>query len=147
MVGIIGFGHAAELAAAEQPAHARSLAELRSQLRAALSSAVPDLVVIGEDATTAPRILTVCIPGAESEALLMHLDLAGIAAGSGSACTTGAVDPSHVLAAMGVPREHAVGAVRLSLGRDTNRHDIARVAEAFPAAVAKARRSAGALAR
>jgi cysteine desulfurase len=77
----------------------------------------------------------------------MHLDLAGVAAGSGSACTTGAVDPSHVLAAMGVPREQAVGAVRLSLGRDTTRDDIARVGEVFQAAVAKARRAAGALAR
>jgi cysteine desulfurase len=147
VVGIIGFGRAAELAAAEQPAHARSLANLRSQLREALTRAVPDLVVIGEEATTAPRILTVCVPGAESEALLMHLDLAGVAAGSGSACTTGAVDPSHVLAAMGVPREQAVGAVRLSLGRDTTRDDIARVGEVFQAAVAKARRAAGALAR
>ena len=63
-------------------------------------------------APRAPHMLNVMIPGADSEALLMHLDLAGVAASGGSACSTGAVEPSHVLTAMGVPRELALGALR-----------------------------------
>ena len=65
----------------------------------------------------APHVLNVSVAGADSEALLMHLDLAGIAASSGSACSTGSVEPSHVLVAMGVPRDLALGAIRFSLGR------------------------------
>jgi cysteine desulfurase len=77
----------------------------------------------------------------------MHLDLAGVAAGSGSACTTGTVEPSHVLAAMGIPRELAIGAVRFSLGRETTEADVDRVAAVVPAVVAKVRQLAGVLGR
>ncbi|HET8622937.1 MAG TPA: aminotransferase class V-fold PLP-dependent enzyme, partial [Gemmatimonadales bacterium] len=147
VIGIIGFGQAAELAAREQAEHAGRLGALRSRLRDALVEAVRDLVVLEADHVTAPRILTVCVPGAESDALLMHLDLAGVAAGSGSACTTGAIEPSHVLAAMGIPRELAIGAVRFSLGRDTTAEDVDRAATIFPAVVARARQAAGAPAR
>jgi cysteine desulfurase len=144
--GIAGFGRAAELAAREQPEHACRVAGLRAALREALRTAVPDLHLV-EPAQPAPHILTVCVPGADSESLLMHLDLAGIAAGSGSACTTGTVEPSHVLAAMGMNRELAVGAVRFSLGRETTPYDVARAAEVFPAVVAKVRQLAGVLGR
>jgi cysteine desulfurase len=144
--GVVGFGRAAELAAREQAEHAGSVAKLRDRLRDALRAGVPDVFVV-EPAERAPHILTVCVPGADSEALLMHLDLAGIAAGSGSACTTGTVEPSHVLAAMGVPRELAIGAVRFSLGRETTADDVARAAEVFPAVVAKVRQLAGVLGR
>jgi cysteine desulfurase len=147
VTGIIGFGTAAELAAKQQPEHACRLAGLRSRLRDRLQAAVPDIAVLGDDAISAPRILTICTPGTDSEALLMHLDLAGIAAGSGSACTTGAVNPSHVLAAMGIPRELAISAVRFSLGRGTTADEVDRVAEVFPAVAAKARGLAGALGR
>ncbi len=145
--GIAGFGRAAELAAREQPEHACRLAGLRNRLRDALRAAVPDIAVVGEGAESVSHILTVCAPGADSEALLMHLDLAGIAAGSGSACTTGTVEPSHVLAAMGMPRELAIGAVRFSLGRETTAADVERVAAIFPAVVAKVRQLAGVLGR
>jgi cysteine desulfurase len=144
--GIVGFGRAAELAGREQGEHARQMAALRRQLRDALRRAVPDLLLV-EPPDTAPHILTVCVPGADSEALLMHLDLAGIAAGSGSACTTGTVEPSHVLAAMGIPRELAIAAVRFSLGRESTAEDVARAAEVFPAVVAKVRQLAGVLGR
>ncbi len=144
--GIVGFGRAAELAAREQPEHACCLAGLRARLHAALRGAVPDIHVV-ESADWIPHILTVCVPGADSEALLMHLDLAGVAAGSGSACTTGTVEPSHVLAAMGLPRELAIGAVRLSLGRETTEADIDRVAAVFPEVVAKVRSLAAVLGR
>jgi cysteine desulfurase len=144
--GIVGFGRAAELAAREQGEHACRMAGLRVQLRDALRRGVPDLVLV-EPPEVAPHIVTVCVPGADSEALLMHLDLAGIAAGSGSACTTGTVEPSHVLAAMGVPRELGIAAVRFSLGRESTAEDVARAAEVFPAVVAKVRQLAGVLGR
>jgi cysteine desulfurase len=90
------------------------------------------------------HILNVCVPGTDSETLLVHLDQAGIAASSGSACTTGAVEPSHVLVAMGIRRDLAIGAVRLSLGRTTTEADIERVVDEFPRVVARVRSVAGA---
>jgi cysteine desulfurase len=147
IAGAVGFGRAAELAAKEQPEHACRLAGLRIKLQERLLGAVPDLLVVAEGAERVSHILNVCVPGADSEALLMHLDLAGVGVSSGSACTTGAVEPSHVLVAMGIPRELAVGALRFSLGRDTTAAEIERVAEVFPRVVTKVRSLAGVLAR
>ncbi|MGH7517194.1 MAG: cysteine desulfurase family protein [Gemmatimonadales bacterium] len=147
VAGIAGFGRAAELAAREQPEHACRVAGLRNRLRDALRAAVPDIRVVGAGAESVSHILTVCVPGTDSEALLMHLDLAGVAAGSGSACTTGTVEPSHVLAAMGIPHELAIGAVRFSLGRETTEADVDRAAAVFPAVVAKVRQLAAVLGR
>ncbi|HEU5168959.1 MAG TPA: cysteine desulfurase family protein, partial [Gemmatimonadales bacterium] len=147
VMGAVGLGRAAALVAAEQPEHACRLAGLRNRLADRLLAAVPDAVVAGAGAERVSHILNVCVPGADSEALLMHLDLAGVAAASGSACTTGAIEPSHVLVAMGIPRELAIGAVRLSLGRETTEADVDRAAEVFPAVVAKVRRLAGILGR
>ena len=76
----------------------------------------------------------------------MHLDLTGVAASSGSACTTGAVEPSHVLVAMGLPRELALGAIRFSLGRESTM-DVDRVVEVMPSVAAKVRKLAGVLGR
>ena len=101
----------------------------------------------GEGAETAPHVLNVSVAGADSEALLMHLDLAGVAASSGSACSTGSVEPSHVLVAMGVPRDLALGAIRFSLGRESTSEDVDRVAEVMPSVVAKVRQLAGVLGR
>jgi cysteine desulfurase len=143
----VALGRAATLAAAEQVTEAERLRRLRDALADRLRAAVPDLIVNGEGAERAPHILNVAVAGADSEALLMHLDLAGIAASSGSACSTGAVEPSHVLVAMGVPRELALGAIRFSLGHESTTEDIARVAEAMPAVVAKVRKLAGVLGR
>lgn len=147
IAGAVGFGRAAELAVLEQPEHACRLAGLRNRLRDRLVGAVPDLVVVGEGADRASHILNICVPGADSEALLMHLDLAGVAASSGSACTTGAVEPSHVLVAMGLPRELAIGALRFSLGRGTTEADVDRASEVFPRVVSRVRSLAGVLAR
>jgi cysteine desulfurase len=77
----------------------------------------------------------------------MHFDLAGIAVSSGSACSTGAVEPSHVLTAMGIPRDIALGAIRFSLGHETTSGDIDRAAEVFPSVVNKVRKLAGVLGR
>jgi cysteine desulfurase len=92
-------------------------------------------------------VLNVSIPGADGEALLMHLDLAGVAASGGSACSTGSVEPSHVLTAMGVPSALALCAIRFSFGRESTDADVDRVAEVFPGVVAKVRQLAAVLGR
>jgi len=139
VAGAVALGRAATLAAADQAALAERLGALRNRLCASLRQAVPDLVVHGEAAPRAPHILNVGIPGTDSEALLMHLDLAGVAASGGSACSTGAMEPSHVLTAMGVPRALALGSIRMSLGHESTPADIDRVVEVFPAVVTKVR--------
>ena len=137
--GIVGLGTAARLAAEEQPALATRLRALRDELERRLVAIVPDAVINGWQAERAPHISNVSIPGTDSEALLMHLDLAGVACSSGSACSTGAVEPSHVLTAMGVPRELGIAALRFSFGKDSTMEDVDAVAEALPRIVEKVR--------
>jgi cysteine desulfurase len=138
----VGFARAAELAVAERAEECARLGRLRDTLQAALTAQVPDAVVHGRDAPRAPHILNISVPGTDSESLLVALDLGGVACSSGSACQSGSVDPSHVLKALGVPRELAGAAVRMSLGALTTEESVARVAQLFPALVAKARRLA-----
>jgi cysteine desulfurase len=147
VAGAVALGRAALLAAREQPVEAPRLRALRHLLAERLRATVRDLVVNGDSADGAPHVLSVSVAGADSEALLMHLDLAGVAASSGSACSTGAVEPSHVLVAMGVPRELALGAIRFSFGRESSAEDVDRVVEVMPAVVAKVRQLAGVLGR
>jgi cysteine desulfurase len=147
VAGAVALGRAAQLAAAEQAELAERLCALRNELAARLKGLVSDLVVNAEQSTRAPHLLSVAVHGADSEALLMHLDLAGVAVSSGSACSTGGVEPSHVLVAMGVPHELALGAIRFSLGRDSTREDVERAVEVMPGVVAKVRKLAGVLGR
>lgn len=147
IAGAVGLAVAVRLAERERVAEAIRLAALRDDLARRLLAAVPDLQVTAEAAPRAPHVLNVRIAGADSEALLMHLDLAGVAASSGSACTTGTVEPSHVLSAMGVPREDAIGAIRFSLGRETGAADIARASAVLPAVVEKVRKLGAVLGR
>ena len=137
--GIIALGRAVALAAAEQAATAARLQALRDDLERQLLAVVPDAVINAWHAPRAPHVTNVSIPGTDSEALLMHLDLAGIACSSGSACSTGAVEPSHVLTAMGVPHELGVAALRFSLGKDTAAEDVDAVIAALPKVVEKVR--------
>jgi cysteine desulfurase len=147
VAGAVGLGRAATLAVEEQTAETARLEALRGALLERLRAAVPDLVQHGDGAPCAPHILSLGVPGADSEALLMHLDLAGVAASGGSACSTGAMEPSHVLTAMGVPRPLALGSIRLSLGHATNAADLDRAVEVFPQVVAKVRQLAVVLGR
>jgi len=137
--GIIALGRAVELAAAEQAASAARLQALRDDLERQLLAVVPDAVINAWHAPRAPHVTNVSIPGTDSEALLMHLDLAGIACSSGSACTTGAVEPSHVLTAMGVPPELGVAALRFSFGKENTAADVDTVIAALPKIVEKVR--------
>jgi cysteine desulfurase len=145
--GIVGFGLAADLAVAEQPSNARAWGAMRDALQGAINELVGDVVVHGAGAVRAPAILSLSAPGTDSESMLMNLDLAGAAAASGSACLTGGVEPSHVLVAMGVPRDLAAAAVRFSLGPLASPDQVPRVADVYAEVVAKVRNLRRALAR
>lgn len=147
VAGAVALGRAARLATDELPAEVPRLRALRDDLQARILAAVPDVHVNASRATRAPHVLNLAVSGADSEALLMHFDLAGIAASGGSACSTGAIEPSHVLSAMGVPRELALGSLRFSLGHETTPAEVARCAEVFPTVVDKVRKLAGELGR
>jgi cysteine desulfurase len=135
----VGLARAAELALAECEAHCARLRNLRDKLEAGILAKIPDAVIHGRGAERAPHIVNISVPGTDSESLLMALDLRGIAASGGSACQSGSISPSHVLAALGVRPDLASAAVRMSLGSLTTDHSIDRVIEVFPALVAKAR--------
>ncbi len=150
--GIIALGRAAELAAAEQAAVATRTGQLRSALAERVRALVPDAVVHGDAGAghaghQAPHVLNLSIPGTDSEAMLMHLDLAGIACSAGSACSTGATEPSHVLTAMGVPRELGIAALRFSFGPSSTPADVDAVAAVLPRIVEKVRTLSAALHR
>jgi cysteine desulfurase len=136
VTAIAGFAAAAR-ACLEEVGEAPRLPAMRDRLTRAVRDAAPHAVVFGE---TAPRLSnTVCfaIPRVEAATLVIALDLAGVAVSSGSACSSGKVTPSHVLAAMGVAPELARGAIRLSLGWASREDDVRRFAEAFAATMAR----------
>lgn len=135
----VGLARAAELTLAEREAECCRLTSLRDRLQQAILDAVPDAIVHGRGAPRAPHILSVSVPGTDSESLLMALDLQGIACSAGSACQSGSVTPSHVLTACGVRPDIANAAIRFSLGCLTTDACIERVAQVFPALVRKAR--------
>jgi len=139
----VALARASELAVEERETECARLKALRDQLEEGLLARIPDAVIHGRGAPRASHIVNISVPGTDSESLLMALDLAGVAASSGSACQSGSVTPSHVLSAMGVRPELSVAAVRMSLGALTTPEGIARVVELFPALIAKARRLSG----
>ena len=139
----VGFARAVELAVAEREAECTRLATLRDSLETALLAKIPDAVIHGRGASRAPHVLNISVPGTDSESMLMALDLQGVACSAGSACQSGSIDPSHVLTACRVPHELAVASIRLSLGSLNTDAHVARVAELFPALIAKARRLSG----
>jgi cysteine desulfurase len=139
-----GLAVAAELALAEREAECKRLETLRDRLEAAILERVPDAVVHGRGAPRAPHIVNVSVPGTESESLLMALDLRGVACSAGSACQSGSIEPSHVLAALGVRSDLESSAIRMSLGCLTTPECVERAAEIFAKLATKARRAAGA---
>lgn len=138
----VGLARAAEIAVAEREHEWTTLAALRDRLEAALLQRIPDAVIHGRGAPRAPHITSISVPGTDSESLLMALDLRGIACSAGSACQSGSISPSHVLAAIGVPADLATSAIRMSLGCLTTDACVDRVADVFPMLVEKARRLA-----
>ncbi|MBA3467858.1 MAG: aminotransferase class V-fold PLP-dependent enzyme, partial [Gemmatimonadaceae bacterium] len=135
----VGLALAAELTLADRQSHCARLRTLRERLEVGILARIPDAVIHGRGADRAPHILSISVPGTDSESLLMALDLRGIAASGGSACQSGSIEPSHVLTALGVSPDLAGAAVRMSLGELTTDECVIRVIEVFPALVDKAR--------
>ena len=117
--GIVGIGKAIELRLAQMQEEAISLAALRERFLTRLTTELPGIRVMGSRTERLPNNIHCCVEGVEGETLLLALDAAGICASAGSACTAGSNEPSHVLLAMGVAREVARGALRLTLGKTT----------------------------
>ena len=150
VAGIVGLGRAAELASAwlsaavDNPA---KLAALRDRLEQGILARVADAGVNGAGATRAVNTTNLYFEGVDAEALIIALDLQGLAISAGSACQSGATEPSHVLVAMGLPEERARGSVRFSLNRLNSQAEVDAAIELVVAAVSRLRQVAGATAR
>ena len=137
--GIVGFGEALRLASELMDTEAERLRAFSHRLRGALR-AIPGAHLNGDPVDGLPGTVSVSFEGTDSESLLMALDLRGIAASSGSACTSGSLEPSHVLRAVGLPPDLAKGTVRFSLGRGTAEADVEYLTQVVPEVVATLRR-------
>jgi cysteine desulfurase len=140
--GIAAFGAAAEIAAKEVHEKSERLLGLRKKLLQGIKKSVPDAMVNGDLEQRVAGNLNLSIPGADGETLLLLLDQAGIGCSSGSACQSGALDPSHVLLGIGVSRDLADGSLRFSLGRPSTPKDVDAVLEVLPGIVERARQVA-----
>ena len=136
----VGLARATELALLDQEAAAKRLADLRDRLEHGLMSALRGVLRNGHAIERLPHTTNLAFAGAEAESLILALDLSGVGVSSGAACSSGSLEPSHVLAAMGLPRERAESSVRFSLGRGTTPEEIARVLEILPPIVERMRR-------
>ena len=137
--GIVGLGKAAELAHATLAEDASRISALRDELERGLLSKIPHARGNAAGAPRTPNTSNITFPGIEGEALIIALDLKGLACSTGAACSSGAVEPSHVLTAIGLPPEEARASIRFSLGRHTTPADIAFALEVVPAAVSQLR--------
>ncbi|MBV9772624.1 MAG: cysteine desulfurase [Gemmatimonadetes bacterium] len=144
VAGAVGLAVAAELAVRDREADMVRLGALRDRLEAGLRAAIPDLVVNAATAKRLATVLSVCIPGADAGALIPALDLEGIAASGGSACSSGSSEPSYVLVAMGLDGQVAAPSARFSLGKETTAEEIERVLATVPAVVERLRSFASA---
>ncbi len=139
VAAIVGFGKAAEISRKSLAADAQRMSFLRDMLQHGLVQRVPQSRVNGGEAPRTPNTTNLLFPGVEGEALLIALDLKGLACSTGAACSSGAVEPSHVLTAIGLPPEEARASLRFSLGRHTTSADIDFALSVVPAAVAQLR--------
>ncbi|MGA7544301.1 MAG: cysteine desulfurase family protein [Methyloceanibacter sp.] len=130
VAGIVGFGTAAEIAAAELD-RAKAIAGLRDELEARALALVPEAVVLSAGVARLPNTSCIAVAGTKAETLVIGLDLAGVAVSSGSACSSGKVEASHVLSAMGVGSELERSAIRVSLGYGSTLADVDRFVEAW----------------
>jgi cysteine desulfurase len=137
--GIVGLGKAVEIRQREMHAEAARVSALRDRLWTGIQARVPDVRLNGHPTERLPGTANISYRGVESESIVLGLDLKGIGVSAGSACTSGSVEPSYVLVAMGVPLEWAMGAVRSSLGRSTTAEDIDYVVESVEPIVRKLR--------
>lgn len=139
VAGVVGLGAAIELAVANMDENAARMTRLRDKLISGIFETIPEVKLNGHPAKRLPNNANVSIKYIEGESILLMLDMHGIAASSGSACTSGSLDPSHVLLALGLPHEVAHGSVRMSLSDDTSEEEIDFVLKALPEIVKKLR--------
>lgn len=130
--GIVGLGAAIEKACLNMDAHSQKIALLRDELIRGILSSIPHVRLNGHPTKRLPNNVNVSVRYVEGEALLLRLDLQGIAASSGSACTSGSLDPSHVLLAIGLPHEIAHGSLRLTLSHETSKEELDTVMKELP---------------
>jgi cysteine desulfurase len=135
--GIIGFGMACQILTDDGAAERERVAKLRERLEAELTRRFKGVQVLGCDTQRLPNTSCVCFPGVAAEPLLISLSEAGICVSTGSACSSGSLDPSHVLGAMGIAPEIAQGQVRFSLGRFNTEQDLERLFELLPRIIEK----------
>lgn len=137
---IAAFGYAAELAGKELAEYASRTSKLRQQLKDGLLKAIPGIRINGHETKVLPNTLNVSFPGAEGEAILLYLDLLGVAASTGSACASASLDPSHVLMATGLGPELAHGSIRFSFGKYNTPEEVNFVLENFPPVIERLRK-------
>ncbi len=137
--GIVGLGKSAQLTRITLSEDATRISHLRNELERGLLEKIPHSRANAANAPRTPNTTNITFPGIEGEALIIALDLKGLACSTGAACSSGAVEPSHVLTAIGLPAEEARASIRFSLGRHSTGADIAFALEAVPAAVAQLR--------
>ena len=138
---IAGLGAAAELAASGLADRARSIGELRDYFEQEVSRRIPGVALNGSRLSRISNTSNLRFERADSESLLINLDLAGVACSTGSACASGSIEPSHVLLALGLPVEQAFSSVRFSLSRYTTRNEIEAVLEMLPGVVSRCRQA------
>ncbi|MDP9245059.1 MAG: cysteine desulfurase [Chloroflexota bacterium] len=143
VAGLVGLGAAMRIAAAKRAAESARQAALRDTLIEGIRSRIPDATLTGHPTERLPNNASFCFSGTQGEALVVSLDLEGFSVSSGSACTSGNTDPSHVLLALGLDRELAQGSLRLTIGRSTTAADIDALLAALPPIVARLRAASG----
>jgi len=139
-LGIIGLGSAADMLRMEWKEDSRRLAALKEQLWSGISERIQHIRLNSPSGNTLPGTLNISFEGIEGEAILLSLDLEGIAVSTGSACSSGSLEPSYVLLAIGLSPEEAHGSIRFSLGRENTREDIEYVMAKLPPSIERLRR-------
>lgn len=140
VAGAVGLARATDLVLRDLEGAAKRMADLRDRLELGLMAALPGVHRNGHPTERLPHVSNLAFAGVEAEALILALDLHGVGVSSGAACSSGSLEPSHVLTAMGLPPDRVGGSVRFSLGRTTTREEIDRVLEILPPIVERMRR-------
>ncbi|PWW82757.1 cysteine desulfurase NifS [Prosthecochloris marina] len=138
-LGIIGLAKAIEMRDAEMDEEIKRMVEMKQALKNGIEGSIDDAVFNGHPTLSMPNTLNVSFPGAEGEAIMLYLDLQGIAVSTGSACASGSLDPSHVLLATGSSPERAHGSIRISMGRETTMEDIGCMLDVLPGVIKRIR--------
>jgi cysteine desulfurase len=147
VAGIAGLGVAAQLAAQKLTSEATRLSALRNRLEEAILTRVPGTAINGVREPRVPNTTNISFEAVEAESLLIALDLEGVAVSTGSACSSGTLEPSHVLRAMGLPSPRTQNSIRMSLGAGNTDAEVDFVVSKLPAIVEKLRSLTGARAR